>query len=382
MRFVVCENKAKMKEVRVLRKLNHKYIVRLRNAFVVDSTLVIVMEFAGGGELKGYVDQQGRLEEPEARRIFRQLIDAISYCHTMKVVHRDLKLENVLFSDPDRKRIKVVDFGIAGLALDSQAEKSKAGSLRYMAPEVLTGANIEAHPALDVWSLGCMLFAMICGELPFSGKTSAEVVERIKKGEFQFPHSSNVSYYCRKLIRSMLTVEYQKRISMGKISRHPWMAGESRAESSPSRVPRGCETVIHAGSKKASSGLIQQSLGLAKKRVLEDVHPRANHVRPRPTMPGEANTRVELNPVKKSFHFPHINPLSAIKNPTHGRHVSTNCESLVGKKDTGKKRSSFLRPGRGTEDSLPSRFSTFVGRDVQRRAHSRADDRTARRSKA
>lgn len=103
----MCSHRTVIKEVRVLRKLHHRYIIKLKNAFIVDSTLVIVMEFAGGGELKQYVDQQGKLEEPEARRIFRQLVEAIDHCHALNVIHRDLKMENVLFGDKDRKRIKV-----------------------------------------------------------------------------------------------------------------------------------------------------------------------------------------------------------------------------------------------------------------------------------
>ena len=110
MRTVVAKHSAMLKEVRVLKKLHHRGIVRLYNAFIVDSSLVIVMEYASGGELKEYVTKKGRLDEEEAKGIFRQIVDAINHCHMLHVVHRDLKLENVLFSDQRYEHIKVPTF--------------------------------------------------------------------------------------------------------------------------------------------------------------------------------------------------------------------------------------------------------------------------------
>jgi len=241
---IVASQKNVIKEVRVLRKLHHPYIIKLKNAFIVDSNLIIVMEYAGGGELKEYMKTREKLDESEARNIFRQILDAIAHCHAHNVIHRDLKMENVLFSDTDHKHIKLVDFGIAGLVLDENtAEKSKAGSLKYMAPEVLSGENLEARPALDIWGMGCMLFGMVCGELPFNGKSSIEIIEKIKKGEYQFPHNSTVSYQCRKLIRSMLNVDATKRISVREIMLHPWMT-ESDKESTQSNTRKTPSTPL------------------------------------------------------------------------------------------------------------------------------------------
>ncbi len=96
-----------LREVKVLEKLRDRAIIKLKHAFLLDSNLVIIMEYASGGELKGYVTKKGHLEETEARNIFMQLLNAIEHCHTLNVIHRDLKLENVLFSNPDCKDIKV-----------------------------------------------------------------------------------------------------------------------------------------------------------------------------------------------------------------------------------------------------------------------------------
>ena len=177
----------------------------------------MVMEYARGGELKEYIKSKGKLSELEAHAIFTQILDAVDHCHLFNVIHRDLKLENLLFLDPTHSYIKVVDFGIAGLIQDNKADKSNAGSLRYMAPEIVTGKNTEAQPALDVWSMGCILFALVCGELPFYGETPKEIIKRIKLGSYFFPEDCDISPNLKRLIKKMLILDYKKRITIKEI---------------------------------------------------------------------------------------------------------------------------------------------------------------------
>jgi calcium-dependent protein kinase len=101
------------------------------------------------------------------------MIETFIYCHLKGIIHRDIKPENILFSDTSKTRIKIIDFGVSGLF---QGEKSKAGSLQYMAPEVLSGWGIESLPPIDVWSLGCILYEMLNGHPLFDDK-SEEVVK-------------------------------------------------------------------------------------------------------------------------------------------------------------------------------------------------------------
>jgi serine/threonine protein kinase len=96
----------------------------------------MIMEYAGGGELLKYVEEHGKLHECDARRIFMQIVNAMSYCHTRGIVHRDLKLENVLFKSKHDLQIKVVDFGIAGVCEGAKKDRVDAGSIAYMPPEV------------------------------------------------------------------------------------------------------------------------------------------------------------------------------------------------------------------------------------------------------
>eukprot|EP00826_Nyctotherus_ovalis_P014707 TRINITY_DN14116_c0_g3_i1.p1 TRINITY_DN14116_c0_g3~~TRINITY_DN14116_c0_g3_i1.p1 ORF type:complete len:380 (+),score=120.43 TRINITY_DN14116_c0_g3_i1:649-1788(+) len=208
----------------------------MKNAFLLNTNLIIIMEYVSGGELKDYVVRKGRLEEAEALEIFIQLLNAVQHCHTLGVVHRDLKLENILFTNSSRKDIKVVDFGIAGLMRNNMGDRSRAGSLKYMAPEVLTEESTEARASLDVWSMGCILFAVLCGDLPFTGKTPQDVAAKVKACSFAFPSDAKLSRYSKDLIQKMLNPDYTKRITIREMWEHPWIEGRTFDES-PQKNP-------------------------------------------------------------------------------------------------------------------------------------------------
>lgn len=144
----------------------------------------MIMELCGGGELYEYVMKVGRLDEVDAREIFSQLCSACAYFHNRGVIHRDLKLENVLFKRKPTSdlTVKIVDFGIAGSSNPNKdGDKSNAGSLSYMPPEVLDNSCTQAKPSIDVWALGAILFALIMGRLPFHGHTPEEQLEKINQ---------------------------------------------------------------------------------------------------------------------------------------------------------------------------------------------------------
>ena len=146
------------------------------------------MEYLKGGELYSYWKRFSNKQVPEceARSIFKQLITAIEYCHSKKIIHRDLKLQNILLqevvnelptnNEVSKNRVKVVDFGIFGSNMGSIAEKSNCGSLKFMAPELLQGRT-ESTPKIDVWSMGIILYALVFGEYPFHDRDK----EQLKK---------------------------------------------------------------------------------------------------------------------------------------------------------------------------------------------------------
>jgi serine/threonine protein kinase len=111
------------------------------------------------------LNKKGKLSEEEARFLFKQLIHAVSYCHSKGLIHRDLKLENILFSNDECNEIRVIDFGLCGI---SNVDRSQSGTLAYMPPEVLSGYNTDALPSVDIWSMGCILCELITGRNPFA----------------------------------------------------------------------------------------------------------------------------------------------------------------------------------------------------------------------
>lgn len=161
------------------------------------------MEYAAGGELYKYVEERTRIGEIEARRIICQIINAMSYCHNRGIVHRDLKLENVLFKSEGDLLVKVVDFGIAGVCAGAKKDKVDAGSIAYMPPETFK-SQAQTSPAIDVWAIGVMLYAMLYGHLPFWGDTEDEFIEKIINAPLKFDAEVPVSQECKDMIKGML----------------------------------------------------------------------------------------------------------------------------------------------------------------------------------
>ena len=184
--------------------------------------MCFVMEYCSGGELKEYLNSVGPLNENEVYAITSQMTEAIRNCHNSKIIHRDLKLENILFADPTRLRIKIVDFGIAGVtALGGEGEKSTAGSLLYLAPEVLSGKNKESTPELDVWSMGCIIYSMLTNTLPFTGQSHKEVSAKIQACKYKrLSKFEGISAPWDKLVRGMLRRTPRKRWPILRITEH------------------------------------------------------------------------------------------------------------------------------------------------------------------
>jgi serine/threonine protein kinase len=217
-------------EAQTLKALKHPNIVQMLNCFVDRKTrqAIMIMEYLEGGELTAILQEKGRLSEAEAVDIFNQLLSAITYCHRYKVIHRDLKPENIIRATQEGNCFKVgsskeiVDFGIAGLFAGLRSEVTNAGSLYYMPPELLSKKNVVASPALDVWALGCILYSMVVGKLPFRGDNPDEIKKKIIKEKHSFPSEIELTPEVKDLIDRMLEKEPEKRASVYEISDHSW----------------------------------------------------------------------------------------------------------------------------------------------------------------
>eukprot|EP00931_Biecheleriopsis_adriatica_P060680 TRINITY_DN36455_c0_g1_i1.p1 TRINITY_DN36455_c0_g1~~TRINITY_DN36455_c0_g1_i1.p1 ORF type:complete len:939 (-),score=159.64 TRINITY_DN36455_c0_g1_i1:78-2894(-) len=205
------------REVHILKSIRHRNVVRLFEIIETARQLFLIMEYAAGGELFDYIVACGRVPELEACQIFRQIIDGIEEIHRCGVVHRDLKPENLLLDE--HKRVKIVDFGLSNTFKEGQLLKTACGSPCYAAPEMIAGK--EYVPALcDVWSCGVILYAMICGVLPFEDANTSQLYRKILAAEYTMP--GHVSDEGSKLITGLLTTDPEQRLDTRAIRRQPW----------------------------------------------------------------------------------------------------------------------------------------------------------------
>ncbi|GAX83399.1 hypothetical protein CEUSTIGMA_g10824.t1 [Chlamydomonas eustigma] len=205
------------REIKILRLFMHPHIIRLYEVIETPSDIYVVMEYVKSGELFDYIVEKGRLMEEEARHFFQQIISGVEYCHRNMVVHRDLKPENLLLDS--NKSVKIADFGLSNIMRDGHFLKTSCGSPNYAAPEVISG-KLYAGPEVDVWSCGVILYALLCGSLPFDDENIPNLFKKIKGGIYNLP--SHLSPGARDLIPRMLLVDPLKRITIPEIRQHPW----------------------------------------------------------------------------------------------------------------------------------------------------------------
>ncbi|CAD6186154.1 unnamed protein product [Caenorhabditis auriculariae] len=205
------------REIENLSVLDHPHVIKLYKVISTATDIFMIMEYVAGGELFSYIVKCGRLDTPEARRFFQQIISGLDYCHRRKVVHRDLKPENILLDN--KKNIKIADFGLSNFMPDGDFLKTSCGSPNYAAPEIVNSC-LYAGPEVDIWSSGIILYALLCGQLPFDDKHVTTLFQKIRAGTYYMPHY--VEPQAADLIRSMLCVDPIKRATMKEIIHHPW----------------------------------------------------------------------------------------------------------------------------------------------------------------
>ncbi|CAD8196306.1 unnamed protein product [Paramecium pentaurelia] len=216
------------REAEVLRSLSHKNIVKVFNSYALKNTqMAVIMEYLEGGELAERLRQKGRFQEEEACKYFRQIVSAIAYCHQKNIVHRDLKMENLLFCSPDSDDLKAIDFGIAGLQCPTNNDHVNIGSLHYMAPEILCGKVTRVSTSVDIWAMGIILYKMLFGKVPFNGKSQQDIVTSIINKDLTLP-PNNFSEEVINLITQMLERNHEQRPRITDVEYHPWVNSDIR----------------------------------------------------------------------------------------------------------------------------------------------------------
>ena len=214
-------------EIDILKKLDHPNIVKILEFYSTEKAYYIITDYCSCGELYNQIKHQ--YTENQLAVLFYQLFSGLCYLHANNIVHRDLKLENIIISEIERDKetnknlfwIKIIDFGTAKIFEKNKSEKAVVGSSYYIAPEVL---QKHYNEKCDTWSAGVILYMLIVGRAPFDGKDDDEIIENISKGEFNSKHRKLVSASneVQDLVKKLLEVDPVRRLSAAQALKHPW----------------------------------------------------------------------------------------------------------------------------------------------------------------
>lgn len=251
------------RELEVLQKLNHPRIVRLKGFFEDAENYYMLMDFVSGGDLMDFVAAHGAVGEDAGREITRQILEAVKYIHSMGISHRDLKPDNILIEQDDPVLVKLTDFGLAKVQGNGTFMKTFCGTLAYVAPEVIDGRytdskknqdlnkennnnnnddgdnddddddsgtgepreHNEYSSLVDMWSMGCLVYVILTGHLPFSGSTPQQLYKQIGRGSYhEGPlKDCRISDEARDFIDCLLQVNPGNRLTAEKALEHKWI---------------------------------------------------------------------------------------------------------------------------------------------------------------
>ncbi|KAE9295957.1 hypothetical protein PF001_g17090 [Phytophthora fragariae] len=265
------------REIKILKRNRHQNVIQLYEVIDSPDNIFLIMEHVDGGEMFEYIVAHHRIREPEAAFLFRQIVDGLAYLHSNEITHRDLKPENLLLQSnrshshrqqqqpatPSTLLVKIVDFGLSNIHDGGRLLRTACGSPCYAAPEMIQGRMYHG-PIADMWSLGVVLFAMVCGFLPFEDSNTNLLYKKILSANYKMP--TFLSANAQDLIRRILETDPEKRYTVEKIRQHPWLAGVQTPELSGYDMGEGVRTdEIKARHELVLNQL--ESLGLPREEV-------------------------------------------------------------------------------------------------------------------
>ncbi|GIL62570.1 hypothetical protein Vafri_16770 [Volvox africanus] len=220
------------REIQVLLKVDHPNCIKLYDVYITPRKVYLVTELVTGGELLDRVTEKGNYTEKDASALIRQILSGVAYLHKQGIVHRDLKLENmVMLNERDDSPVKIADFGLSKFFSPETVLSTMCGSPQYVAPEVLgVGDGLKEYsPAVDMWSVGVILFILLSGYSPFDDDNDAVLFEKIKKGNYDAddPIWENISPEAKDVVAKLLTVDSAKRLTADQALAHPWVQGQT-----------------------------------------------------------------------------------------------------------------------------------------------------------
>eukprot|EP01111_Echinosteliopsis_oligospora_P004745 TRINITY_DN1781_c0_g4_i1.p1 TRINITY_DN1781_c0_g4~~TRINITY_DN1781_c0_g4_i1.p1 ORF type:complete len:739 (+),score=236.28 TRINITY_DN1781_c0_g4_i1:134-2350(+) len=254
------------REINILKLLKHPNIVQMYDTIYEESSgkVYLILELVNGGELFDYIVARGKVKEKEAKRLFRQIVSAVEYFHGNLIVHRDLKPENLLL-DSDTN-VKINDFGFSNVIKPGKLFSTFCGSPLYAAPEIFL-ANEYIGPEVDIWSMGVILYVLVCGQLPWAVGRDGRVedLDSLLHARYEMPKGCDISSECKHLISRMIVPKRKRRATIQEVRLHPWLSDNGPP---PCYLkPRMPVTQINK-SILDQVGLIGFDLKLAEKQIL------------------------------------------------------------------------------------------------------------------
>mmetsp|Transcript_19588 Transcript_19588/g.45554 ORF Transcript_19588/g.45554 Transcript_19588/m.45554 type:complete len:520 (+) Transcript_19588:208-1767(+) len=255
------------REIEIMKSLDHPNIIKLYETFQDAHNICLVMEVCKGGELFDRIVAAGNFSEVQAAVVMQQIFRSCYYMHENKVCHRDIKPENFLFASPspidsEDNLLKVIDFGLSCRFTPGQRLTTKAGTACYIAPQCLKGDYDES---CDLWSIGVVMYVLLCGYPPFNGRDDASVLKKVKTGKYTFnPREWNqISEDAKELVRMLLQMDPTQRITAKQGLAHRWIkekAPNSNATVQLNVVENLKEFQGHSHLKKAALHFIATQL--------------------------------------------------------------------------------------------------------------------------
>jgi serine/threonine protein kinase len=229
------------REAQILTCLRHPFVCALQEILFDTINCYAVMEYCPFGSLSARILKSGKLKEHESQMIFKQIIIAIAYVHSQGIAHRDIKPENILLDDASR--VKVIDFGLSNYQTDHLLS-TPVGSTCFAAPECFTPHGYDGFKC-DAWSCAVVLFVMLTGQFPWTSHNTQQMVDQITSAQYHLPPSFPEE--AADLVRRVLVVDANARLSIDGILNHPWLAGVN--------VPLPSSNTEQAGTIRASRSL-------------------------------------------------------------------------------------------------------------------------------
>lgn len=216
------------REIDIMKKVNHKNVLKLHEIYEDESKVYIVMELVNGSELFDRIVDKGYYSEKNAANIVKQILSAVSYLHNIGIAHRDLKPENLLCSGADETEVvKIADFGLSKIFNDEEELMTSCGTPGYVAPEVLMCESYDK--SVDMWGIGIITYILLAGYPPFNAEEDSALFEKIMNAEYDYDDEcwDDVSDLAKDFISKLLVKDPKDRYTSEEASKHPWLKSDA-----------------------------------------------------------------------------------------------------------------------------------------------------------